>query len=178
MLSALSFGSIYPRLKQLELSGLIESQLVEGEGRQKKVYELTAGGWQALAEWLEQSVAYPGPVRDELLLKMLYWGATGKDRPTLIAHLRQRRDESEETLRYLEMWRRDGKSFIDEYVLLVFNCLTSRLQADLTWIDEAITQLEGPPSLPEQDPQWFAVLQRARRRKAFGLDPSQGEISE
>src|SRR5712691_244001 len=103
MLSALSFGSIYPRLKQVELAGLIESQQVEGErveGRQKKVYELTTSGWQALAEWLEQSAAYPGPVRDELLIKMLFWGSTGKDRTALIEHLRQRRYESAATLQY------------------------------------------------------------------------------
>jgi len=160
-------------LKQLELAGLIESQQVEGErveGRQKKVYELTTSGWQALAEWLEQSAAYPGPVRDELLIKMLFWGSTGKDRTVLIEHLRLRREESAATLQYLEMWRNDGKSFIDEYVLLVFSCLTTRLQAELTWIDESLSRLEGPESLPEQDPQWFAVLQRVRRRKALGIE--------
>src|SRR5436305_7565241 len=87
MLSALSFGSIYPRLKYLEQEGLIEA-LPSAEGRHtgrdespneglkrhKKVYELTARGWVELSQWLEQQAVYPIPMHDELLLKMRFCG--------------------------------------------------------------------------------------------------------
>src|SRR5579859_5570689 len=87
MLSALSFGSIYPRLKQMEHDGLVETQHVNTDGRRKKVYELTTKGWQELAQWLEEPSEYPIPMRDELLLKMLFWGASGQERSVLIEQL-------------------------------------------------------------------------------------------
>ncbi|HLZ56479.1 MAG TPA: PadR family transcriptional regulator [Ktedonosporobacter sp.] len=174
MLSALSFGSIYPRLKQMEQAGLIETQQVDTEGRHKKVYELTAKGWQELAQWLEEPSEYPLPIRDELLLKMIFWGSSGQERYVLIEHLHVRREESRDLLNYIAEWQSNGKSFIDEYAMLLFTYLQMRLEAELKWIETAITQLEGPPQLPVQDPKWFAVLQKARRSKALGLVPEDG----
>ena len=168
MLSALSFGSIYPRLKHLEQEGLIEIQQSSNEGRRKRVYELTALGWQELAYWLEQPAEYPLPMRDELLLKMLFWGASGAERTTLIKHLETRREESKDVLRYLAERQSDNVSFIDEYTLLVLTYIQSKLEAELLWIENTIKQLEEPASVPLQDPTWLSVLQKARRKKAFG----------
>ncbi len=175
MLSALSFGSIYPRLKQLEQDGLIAAVQASENGRRKKVYELTARGWQELTAWLEQSTAYPIPMRDDLLLKMLYWGAAGQDRGTLIAHLQVRRAESSDLLRYIDEWKTNGKSFVDEYTELVLNYIQVKLQAELSWIDAAIPQLAGEPSLPLQDPRWLSVLQKARRKRALAHDQQKNE---
>jgi PadR family transcriptional regulator, regulatory protein AphA len=170
MLSALSFGSIYPRLKQLEQDGLIVAVQASENGRRKKIYELTARGWQELTAWLEQSTAYPIPMRDDLLLKMLYWGAAGQDRETLIAHLQVRRAESGDLLRYIDEWKTNGKSFVDEYTGLVLNYIQVKLEAELKWIDATIAQLSGEPSLPLQDPRWLSVLQKARRNRALAKE--------
>lgn len=170
MLSALGFGSIYPRLKQLEEDGLVETQQVEMEGRHKKVYELTASGWRELARWLEEPSAYPLPFRDELLMKMLFWGSAGVDRTTLIEQLRARNEESIEVLEYLAEWQKSETAFIDEYGMLVLNYIKTRLEAEISWIALTIAQLEGPPELPVQDTQWLAVLQKARRTKALGQE--------
>ncbi len=167
MLSALSFGSIYPHLKRLEQDGLIEMQEVSSEGRRKKVCELTAKGWRELANWLEQASEYPLPIRDELLLKMLFWGSTGEDRTKLIEHLRARQEESVELLNYINAWQRNGVSFVDEYGSLVFSYIQMKLEAELNWIAMTTAQLEEPAQLPVQDPKWFAVLQKARRTKAL-----------
>lgn len=167
MLSALGFGSIYPRLKQLEEAGLVETQQVETEGRRKKVYELTADGWRELGRWLEEPPGYPLPFRDDLLMKMLFWGSAGADRTALIEHLRARRDESLEVLDYLAEWQANETAFIDEYGLLVLNYIKTRLEAEISWIALATAQLEGPPELPLRDKQWLAVLQKARRSKAL-----------
>ncbi len=166
LLSASSFGSIYPHLKRLEQDGLIEAQ--EEGGRHKKVYELTAKGWQELANWLEQASEYPVPMRDELLLKMLFWGSAGKERTTLIEQLRTRREESLDLLNFIGEWQRNGTAFVDEYNALVFSYIRMRLESELTWITQSITQLEGPAQLPPQDPQWLSVVQKARRKKALG----------
>jgi DNA-binding PadR family transcriptional regulator len=168
MLSALSFGSIYPRLKQLQQEGLVEMQQEASGGRQKKVYELTQAGWLELQGWLVQQSDYPIPMRDELLLKMLFWGSSGVDRETLMAQLRGRYEESNEVLQYIINWEHNGRSFVDEYTALVLSYIRNKLEAELNWIMNTMTQLESEPMLPVQDPKWLSVLQKARRKKAFG----------
>ena len=106
-------------------------------------------------------------MRDELLLKMLFWGAAGKERTTLIEQLQARREESLDLLNYMEEWQRNGSAFVDEYTALVFSYMRTRLESELAWITEATAQLEGPEQLPLQDPQWLSVVQKARRKKAL-----------
>ena len=191
MLSALSFGSIYPRLKYLEQEGLIEALPTSAEGRHtgggkspseglkhKKIYELTARGWLELSQWLEQQAAYPIPMRDELLLKMLFWGAAGMDRAQLIEQLQTRSEETRELMSYIDEWQKNGSSFVDEYGALVLSCIQSRLEIELSWIEKTIAQLKEPPQLPVQDPKWLAVLQKARRNKALGLQPEESTQPE
>lgn len=167
MLSALSFGSIYPRLKQLEADGLIEIQQHSEEGRRKRIYELTAQGWRKLAMWLEQPTDYPLPMHDELLLKMLFWGAAGEERHALIRQLQQRQQETHNVLAYIKAREHDGVSFIDEYTSFVYTYMHSKLEAELAWIDATIKRLEAPAEVPPQDPKWLAILQKSRRKKAF-----------
>jgi len=175
MLSALSFGSIYPHLKQLEQDGLVVALQANENGRRKKVYELTAQGWEELSDWLEQRPAYPIPMRDDLLLKMLFWGAGGEDREQLITHLQIRRTESNDLLSYIRDWQSNGKSFVDEYTELVLTYIQARMEAELSWIEKAIEQLKGEPHLPVQDPHWFSVLQKARRNRALMREDSTQE---
>ncbi|GAC1433424.1 MAG: hypothetical protein NVSMB54_31000 [Ktedonobacteraceae bacterium] len=167
LLSASSFGSIYPHLKRLEQDGLIEAQEAGHDKRHKKVYELTAVGWQELTRWLAQASEYPIPMRDELLLKMLFWGSAGIERTALIEQLQARREESLNLLHYIEEWQRNGSAFVDEYNALVFSYMRTRLESELAWIAETTTQLTGPAQLPLQDPQWLSVVQKARRKKAL-----------
>lgn len=167
MLSALSFGSIYPRLKQLEEEGLVETQQIEEDGRRKKVYELTGEGWRELARWLEEPPEYPLPIHDDLLLKTVFWGSTGAKREKLIQHLQTRREESVEMLSYIDDWQKNETAFIDEYGMLVLTYIKSRFEAEISWIALAIAQLERPLELPIQDSKWLAVLQKARRTKAL-----------
>ncbi len=168
LLSASSFGSIYPHLKRLEQDGLIEALEEEHAGRHRRVYELTARGWQELAHWLEGASEYPIPTRDELLLKMLFWGPAGNERTTLIEQLQARRDESIDLLNYMEEWQRNKSAFVDEYAGLVLSYMRMRLESELTWITEAMAQLEGPAQPPIQDSQWLSVVQKARRKKVLG----------
>lgn len=168
IVSSLSFGSIYPRLQQLETSGLIETHQTATEGRPKKLYELTAQGWQALADWLVQPPDYPIPMRDELLLKMLFWGtARPDDRATLIEHLHVRRETSLDLLDYIRQWPENGYSMVDEYGMLVLTYIRSRLEAEIAWIDATISQLEGPPQPAIQDPRGLLPRQRERRAAAL-----------
>lgn len=169
MFSALTFGSIYPRLKALEEEGYVVSYEADTHGRRRRVYELTAKGWRALAEWLAAEPDYPLPMRDELLLKISFWGAgRDDDRAPLIEHLRRRRRQSEELLAHLDEWPHNGYSLISEYGMLAIDYSQRRIRAELEWIDSAIAQLEGPPTGPVQDPRHLREQQRARRALALG----------
>jgi PadR family transcriptional regulator, regulatory protein AphA len=169
MFSALTFGSIYPRLSALEEEGYIVSFAADNQGRRRKLHELTAKGWQALADWLTEPPAYPLPMRDELLLKLSFWySGRGDDRATLIALLERRRQQSRELLDYLEAWPKNGFSYISEYSMIALNYVRTRLEAELRWIEESITQLERPPKGPEQDPRGLAQRIRERRAAAYG----------
>jgi PadR family transcriptional regulator AphA len=169
IVSSISFGTIYPRLKQLEARSLIETYQENAGGRQKKLYELTAQGWLELSEWLVRPPEYPIPMRDDLLLKMLFWGgARPEDRDTLIEHLQIRRESSLELLDYITQWPQNEYSMVDEYGMLVLDFIRARLEAELTWIEATITQLEGPPGPAIQDPQ--GLIPRQHERRAAALD--------
>jgi PadR family transcriptional regulator len=43
-------GTVYPALHRLEAAGLLSSEWSEGEGRRRRVYELTRGGRRELGE--------------------------------------------------------------------------------------------------------------------------------
>jgi PadR family transcriptional regulator AphA len=59
---AISYGQIYPELKRLEEAGLIEGVTDPGDGRQRRVYSISAAGEEALREWLTR----PGELHSEL----------------------------------------------------------------------------------------------------------------
>ena len=62
-------SQIYPELARLEDGGYVKHSVVEQRERpDKKVYEITAEGLDALKEWVIQPPV-PRPTRDELTLK-------------------------------------------------------------------------------------------------------------
>jgi DNA-binding PadR family transcriptional regulator len=66
-----SYGQIYPELQRLAAAGLVRSSEVPRGAVRRRVYELTADGRRALAEWLaepEEIFEY----RDEGLLKLFF----------------------------------------------------------------------------------------------------------
>jgi PadR family transcriptional regulator AphA len=174
MFSALSYGSIYPRLRALEHEGLIETREERTGERTRKVHELTAKGWEALAAWLAEPSAYPIPMRDELLLKMEFWNAARpEDRAGLARQLRQRREQTRELLDYSIAWPTNGFSYIDELGMLMLDYGRIRLEGELAWLERAIAQIEGPPRPPVQDPRGMAAEQQERRRRALEQARSQ-----
>ena len=62
-------SQIYPELARLQEDGCVTHSVVEQRERpDKKVYEITAEGLDALKEWVTQPPV-PRPIRDELTLK-------------------------------------------------------------------------------------------------------------
>jgi len=162
-----SFGSIYPKLSELEKKGYITTEDLD-DARGAKVHELTAEGWKELDTWLGITPSYPIPMADELLLKTGFWGVGRPgDRQTLIHHLEGRKIQSRELLKDLREWPHNGTSAIDEYAMFVIEYLVGLLEMELEWIERTIEQLEKPQRPPVQDPQNLYGKARERRDSAL-----------
>ncbi|WP_180955627.1 PadR family transcriptional regulator [Bacillus sp. V33-4] len=161
------YGSIYPKLKRMEIEGLIYTYHSEEGGRKTNVYELTEKGWRALSNWLIKPPAYP-VTRDELFMKLSFW-ETGlpEARTTLIEHLKLRYGESLSMLKHYNNWERNGFSSISEFGALGIAYVKERLQLELKWIDGAIKQLEGEEKPPVQDPNNLIAKAKERRKIIF-----------
>ena len=70
LLPALNAGQIYSTLARLERDGLVVSTAVPGDGRGKRVYELTDAGRAALAAWLDLPVS-GRRLKDEFFMKFV-----------------------------------------------------------------------------------------------------------
>jgi DNA-binding PadR family transcriptional regulator len=93
-------SQIYPELARLEEEGLVAHRVVEQQYRpDKKVYEITPAGLDALKEWVTEPPA-PRPARDELVLKAysLWLGEPEK----ALALFRDQERRHEEKLREYE----------------------------------------------------------------------------
>lgn len=145
----MSYGSIYPKLKNLEENGYIYSVLKEQGGRQKKQYELTKKGWIELENWLSEAPAYPS-VKDELFMKLAAWH-TEMDENILLSHLETRKAESTELLQYVRHWQQNGTSFISSIGMIGIRYAEMKLETEIRWINEAAEQLKTGGLPPSQD---------------------------
>ena len=72
-------AQIYPTLKQLEETGLVESEVEPQEGKpDRKIYSLTKAGRAALSEWLNEPLSEIPPIKEPVLLQLFFSGALGK----------------------------------------------------------------------------------------------------
>jgi DNA-binding PadR family transcriptional regulator len=125
---ALNVGQVYTTLDRLHRDGLVEID----EGTGQKRYSLTAAGHAQLGGWWAAVPAEDPPPRDELLLKILFAIAQGRDHAlavitrhrTALTRLLQQRRRADGNVR-------DG----DVAVALVADSLNVRAEADLRWLD-------------------------------------------
>jgi DNA-binding PadR family transcriptional regulator len=95
---AASYGQIYPELKRLEGTGLIEGTDSPQGGRKRTIYELTAAGRSELRDWL-RTPPETFELRDEGLLKLFFSGAASPE--DAARTLRAMRDQHRATLERL-----------------------------------------------------------------------------
>lgn len=134
----LNIGQIYLTLQRLERAGLVQSQDVVQTARpNKRVYEITPAGREAVAAWLEEPSDGP-QVRDDFFMKLALGPLAGvTDRLTLIN--RQRRH-------YLSLMR--NLSILAEQAAegnkiggLLIEGAMLHLQADLDWLERCQEEL-------------------------------------
>jgi DNA-binding PadR family transcriptional regulator len=133
-----NIGQIYVTLQRLERDGLVRSQdVVQTTRPNKRVYELTPAGQEALAAWIEEPSEGPR-IRDDFFMKLVLSPLAGAtDQMALIN--RQRRH-------YLNLMR--GLSRLESATdrdsrisrLLIEGAML-HLQADLDWLERCQEEL-------------------------------------
>ena len=162
-----SYGSIYPKLEAFQDEGLITAVETRTEGRERTLYDLTAKGWEEMHRWLEQRTDFPIPIKDELLLKMFFWGCVRpEDRATLIRHLQERKAVAQQLLGRLNAPLEPHVSQ-DEFHEMMMDYARHRLSTEVAWCESTIAKLEGPAQPPTQDPRGMFRNAPARQAAAF-----------
>jgi DNA-binding PadR family transcriptional regulator len=140
---AMNDGQVYVTLGRLEKAGLVTSKRTPGspERPERKVYSLTAGGHNRVAEWMNE-VAWPKPEVAEFHLKLIAAATAGLADPVGIIDAQRR-----ELLRQL----RDAQDAVvaeaeGSLPALVLEGVALRLQADLRWLGAC----EGAWSKPKR----------------------------
>src|SRR4051812_25609184 len=134
-----NIGQIYVTLGRLEKDGLVRSQDVEQTSRpNKKVYELTPAGRDALASWVDELSDGP-KLRDDFFVKLALAPMAGAaDRMTLIN--RQRRHLLNLMRGLTEPGHPEERD--NAGATLLVEGARLHLQADLEWLErcqEAVT---------------------------------------
>ncbi len=133
-----NIGQIYVTLGRLEKDGLVCSQDVEQTSRpNKKVYELTPAGRDAVAAWVDEQSDGPR-LRDDFFVKLALAPAAGAaDRMTLINRQRRHLLNLMRGLSDLaSSTERDNK-----IALLLIEGARLHLQADLEWLEHCQEEL-------------------------------------
>jgi DNA-binding PadR family transcriptional regulator len=133
-----NIGQIYVTLQRLERDGLVRSQdVVQTTRPNKRVYELTPAGQEALAAWIEEPSEGPR-IRDDFFMKLVLSPLAGAtDQMALIN--RQRRH-------YLNLMRglsrlESGTDRDSRISRLLIEGAMLHLQADLDWLERCQEEL-------------------------------------
>lgn len=133
-----NIGQIYVTLGRLEKDGLVRSQDVRQTSRpNKRVYELTPAGRDALAAWVDEPGEGPR-MRDDFFVKLALAPVTGAmDRVSLIN--RQRRHLLNLMRGLSDQAAATGRD--NKVALLFIEGARLHLQADLDWLERCQEEL-------------------------------------
>ncbi|HET6949675.1 MAG TPA: PadR family transcriptional regulator [Acidimicrobiales bacterium] len=128
-------GQVYVTLSRLERAGLVRGvQVAQSTAPDKKVYEVTAAGREAVAAWLLDT-SWPKVAQSEFHLKLVAAARTGLADP--VALIDAQRRELMRRLREVQRLAQSppaGDGDGDDGVLLLEGSAL-RLQADIRWLE-------------------------------------------
>ncbi|HYC00562.1 MAG TPA: PadR family transcriptional regulator [Candidatus Limnocylindrales bacterium] len=134
---AMNYGRLYRILDLLERAGeLTVTDEIQHGRPNRKVYRITEKGRQSLDDWLLQPVQDGAtPLRDELVLKLLFLGTADIDRiyPMIV---QQRRIYLTRLAQVTRRRRRLEKAGMDLNATgIIMDGAEMRVRADLSWLD-------------------------------------------
>jgi PadR family transcriptional regulator, regulatory protein AphA len=139
-----SYGQIYPSLKRLAATGLVDCKTEKHKGRpDRRIYSVTKKGREQLAKWL---CVPPQPEipRNEMLLK-LFFGAQAPI-PILIENVERMVDEHRALLKEFHRVQREEIDKSSKYSDAPFWKMAARfgqieMEAHLRWAKETLSEL-------------------------------------
>jgi DNA-binding PadR family transcriptional regulator len=154
-------GQVHQALESLEERGLAVSRADDSALRSRRVFSPTAAGREEFLAWLAKPVPISRPLREEMVVKMVFLGVHNME--LLIARLRDRQREYVRRLAHLQRPKRaptcaDPIKRIGQLAKDVFRF---REEAELRWIEHCLTQL-GAESLAEES---VAVSKPRKKRR-------------
>ena len=141
----ISYGQIYPSLRDLEKEGSITKEIeINENGPNRKKYSITSEGAAKLKQWLLQP-AEPEKIRIETLLKVAFGENITKNE--LIKHLTKFKERCSCRLQNAIAFEKEIKSNMDKNEKSFFLFLTLLLgknfeKAGIEWTDTAIQLIE------------------------------------
>jgi len=137
----LNFGQIYTTLSRLERDGLVEGKPADdSDRRNKRVYELTPEGQQALQAWVAEAVASP-QLKNEFFMKLILAQLADIANPRSL--IEQQRRANLQALGDLNRLSLQQNSNQDVVTNLLIEGAALHLEADLKWLDLCEEQLAG-----------------------------------
>jgi DNA-binding PadR family transcriptional regulator len=134
-----NIGQIYQVLHELERRGYVIRRDVTVGARLRRLFRLTLRGERALATWLGRRPAWPPPLRDEMIVRMLAVERLGT--PALLAQLE--RQESEYR-RYLALVQSDPARDGPITRRLAQEAAVGLAEAHLRWLARCRETLSDP----------------------------------
>ncbi len=133
-----SFGNIYPALKDMEASGMIQKKAAAEGGRGKISYHITSTGKKVLKEWLKEEQVV-NELKYETLLKLFFGGNVGK--AVAIRNIEAFEKKIEKELMILKKYCETLKDKLSEedhlYFYLTASFGVKSYEAYLEWCQEA-----------------------------------------
>ncbi len=157
----MGFSSIYAQLNRLESAGLLCSgpaveEAVEGSGagkaargghrqghsRQRRVYQLTAAGWQAYHQAVYQRLSHPRPHGADFDLALAHLPALSPEETR--AALQTYINEMQTSIQHVQnKWQADGAaSNLPAHVNALFAHSLAGMQAELNWVTGYLNQIK------------------------------------
>ncbi|MDY0045188.1 MAG: PadR family transcriptional regulator, partial [Syntrophales bacterium] len=139
---SINFGQIYPGLKELKNSGLIDMVDVtpsDNGGPRKKLYSITEKGRDEFMQWLTSPPLKPMLIRDAFLLKFAFFGFGDKNAAIEIldTQIKIFEDQLKRRKANLTRWKNIGT-----YVRLITELGVSQNEMYLKWLRRARKEIE------------------------------------
>jgi DNA-binding PadR family transcriptional regulator len=131
-----SYGSLYPTLRRLEIDAAIESEAGDVRGaRRKKVYRITPKGEQIFLELLQETPQDTQTEDARFRMRLAFFRYLPPE--TRIRLLERRRQALQERLATIAESLRTGRS-TDDYGRALIEHNRSVTESDITWLEQLI----------------------------------------
>jgi DNA-binding PadR family transcriptional regulator len=148
----MSWGALYPLIRQLEHDGLIELDVEDDEGqgkreansRQRKRYRITDAGKERFQTLMQQPDEYSVDTPELFMIKLVNFKYVAPE--LRLAILRHYLGYLQIAENYVQMQRRRKESYVDrdlQYVLRGVYYRLNTVQAELQWVEQEIARMAG-----------------------------------